>query len=121
MLEPSFQREPPGRAPAQLDLDVVEGDELLHRLHSLPAVRFRFSAPLRRVVTELAAPVSVPRLLHHPLRQTTNGWGRLLGGGGGASGRTGEGEKFQFGVKREGIRTMAFATSGQGGFTVRKK
>lgn len=54
VLEPSFQREPPRRAPAQLDLNVVERDELLNRFHSLP--------PLRLSVYPLLHPLSVALL-----------------------------------------------------------
>ena len=36
VLQPSLQREAPRSAAAQLDLDVVERHELLHRLHSVP-------------------------------------------------------------------------------------
>eukprot|EP00064_Thunnus_orientalis_P014889 superscaffoldBa00002664_g14936 len=51
VLEPSFQREPPRRAPGQLDLNVVEGDELLNRLHSPPSGPFiRRFFPLFRSV-----------------------------------------------------------------------
>lgn len=35
VLEPSFQGEPPRRAPTQLDLNVVERHELFDRFHSL--------------------------------------------------------------------------------------
>lgn len=34
VLEPSLQREAPRRAPAQLDLNVVERHELLDRFHA---------------------------------------------------------------------------------------
>lgn len=53
MLQTSFQREPPRRAPTQLDLNVVEGHELFDRLHS-PFL------PLRRASSEPASlPLSV--------------------------------------------------------------
>lgn len=48
VLETSFQREPPRRAPTQLDLNVVEGHELLDRFHSVPLrfVVFFYSSSL---------------------------------------------------------------------------
>lgn len=49
VLETSFQREPPRRAPTQLDLNVVEGHELFNRFHSLSlrfVVFFNSSFPL---------------------------------------------------------------------------
>lgn len=39
VLQPSFQREPPRRAPTQLDLNVVERHELFNRFHSLLPVQ----------------------------------------------------------------------------------
>lgn len=74
VLEPSFQREAPRRAPAQLDLDVVEGDELLHRLHSPPlSLPVAFRSPLGSPgLLLLTRPAAVPPLLH--LRSDNNGW-----------------------------------------------
>lgn len=62
VLQSSFQRKPPRRAPVQLDLDVVEGDELLHGLHAAPSLSFSLS-----VVMRPAAPVAVPPTSPSPL------------------------------------------------------
>lgn len=62
VLQSSFQCKPPRRASVQLDLDVVEGDELLHGLHAAPYRSFSVPA-----VNSPAAPVAVPPASPSPL------------------------------------------------------
>lgn len=111
MLKPSFQREPPRRAPAQLDLNVVEGDELLHGFHPR-RYRVRCVCPLLRCwpgwdVASSAAPVAVPRLLHHR-SSINNEW---MVGGRSNTEEEGEGRKFYFFVKLVEVKREAVCHS----------
>lgn len=118
VLQPSFQREPPRRAPAQLDLNVVEGDELLHGFHpspSAPCIRFPlvFFVLLSVLLLRLAAPVAVPLLLHHRCNINEERMDWLRKKDGGSECKRGRAESFNAGLKvSNSYSEMSLSTSG---------